>query len=176
MRIKILLFLVFNIVFFTKSIAQSFTVDLVLIDEANHPVRNANITAENKKLKADSLGYATVKVNKGKISIQITSINHYPFSESFQVNSDTTILCNIKQRFSLLNAVTVRSSKNVSKNQMSTQVITIETLKRLPVLLGEIDPLKTITLLPGIKSGGEASAGIYVRGGGPDQKDRKSVV
>jgi outer membrane cobalamin receptor len=32
-----------------------------------------------------------------------------------------------------------------------------------------MDPLKTITLLPGIKSGGEASAGIYVRGGGPDQ-------
>ncbi len=39
----------------------------------------------------------------------------------------------------------------------------------MPVLLGEIDPIKTITLLPGIKSGGEASAGIYVRGGGPDQ-------
>ena len=169
MRIKILLFIFFNIVFFTKSIAQSFTVDLVLIDEANQPVRNANITAENKKLKADSLGYATIKVNKGKVLIQITSINHYPFSESFQVNSDTTILCSIQQRVSLLNAVTVRSSKNVTKNQMSTQVITIETLKRLPVLLGEIDPLKTITLLPGIKSGGEASAGIYVRGGGPDQ-------
>jgi hypothetical protein len=52
---------------------------------------------------------------------------------------------------------------------MSVQSIDASQLRKIPVILGEIDPLKTITLLPGIKNGGEAGAGIYVRGGGPDQ-------
>jgi hypothetical protein len=149
--------------------AQSFVVDFILVDNEKQPIKNANISINNKKLKADSLGYATVNNLEGKVTVEITSINHYPFTNTYQINSDTTIVCVTRQRQSLLNAVTVRSSRNVTKNQMSAQVISIETIKKLPVLFGEVDPLKTITLLPGIKSGGEASAGIYVRGGGPDQ-------
>ncbi|HEX8462086.1 MAG TPA: TonB-dependent receptor, partial [Segetibacter sp.] len=75
----------------------------------------------------------------------------------------------MRTRQSLLGNVTVTTSRNVSRNQMGVQAITGAQLRRLPVILGEVDPLKTITLLPGIKNGGEASAGIYVRGGGPDQ-------
>jgi hypothetical protein len=52
---------------------------------------------------------------------------------------------------------------------MSMVEIDAEKLKSLPVILGEQDVLKAITLLPGIKSGGEAGTGFYVRGGGPDQ-------
>jgi outer membrane receptor for ferrienterochelin and colicin len=72
-------------------------------------------------------------------------------------------------RQSLLGNVTVTTSRNVLRNQMGVQTISGSQLRKLPVVLGEVDPLKTITLLPGIKNGGEASAGIYVRGGGPDQ-------
>ncbi len=45
----------------------------------------------------------------------------------------------------------------------------IETVKVLPALLGETDILKTVQLLPGVKSGGEGNTGFYVRGGGADQ-------
>ncbi|MBD0352129.1 MAG: TonB-dependent receptor plug domain-containing protein, partial [Flavisolibacter sp.] len=75
----------------------------------------------------------------------------------------------MRVRESLLGNVIVTTSRNISRNQMGTQTITGTQLRKIPVVLGEIDPLKTITLLPGVKSGGEASAGIYVRGGGPDQ-------
>ncbi len=63
----------------------------------------------------------------------------------------------------------VRSNDNVIKNEMSRVSIDANTMRRLPVLFGETDVLKTITLMPGIKSGGEGNTGIYVRGGGPDQ-------
>ncbi|MDQ3846355.1 MAG: Plug domain-containing protein, partial [Bacteroidota bacterium] len=75
----------------------------------------------------------------------------------------------MRVRESLLGNVIVTTSRNIYRNQMGTQTITGTQLRKIPVVLGEIDPLKTITLLPGVKSGGEASAGIYVRGGGPDQ-------
>src|SRR5690606_37994447 len=62
-----------------------------------------------------------------------------------------------------------RTDRNVKSTEMSRIEITGEKIKGLPVILGEPDVLKAITLLPGIKSGGEASSGFYVRGGGPDQ-------
>jgi hypothetical protein len=162
--------LVFTAVLYSlEGFSQNFTVDFVLVDDAQQPLRNASMVVRNQKLKADSLGFAQVKLPKGKVLVLVTAVNHYPFNETFSILSDTVLVCSTRQRYSLLNSVVIRSNKNVSKNQMSAQTINIETLKKLPVLLGEVDPLKTITLLPGIKSGGEASAGIYVRGGGPDQ-------
>lgn len=55
------------------------------------------------------------------------------------------------------------------KSGMSTVNIPIEQMKKVPAFLGEVDILKVLQLMPGVKSGGEGSAGIYVRGGGPDQ-------
>ena len=62
-----------------------------------------------------------------------------------------------------------KSNKQITSTTMSIAEISGEKLKSLPVILGEQDVLKAITLLPGIKSGGEAGTGFYVRGGGPDQ-------
>ena len=53
--------------------------------------------------------------------------------------------------------------------QMSVHKIPMQTINTAPVLGGESDILKTIQLLPGVKFGNEGSAGLYVRGGSPDQ-------
>ncbi len=55
------------------------------------------------------------------------------------------------------------------RTQMSTVEIPVEQIKRVPALLGEVDVLKTVQLLPGVQSGGEGTSGLYVRGGSPDQ-------
>ena len=52
---------------------------------------------------------------------------------------------------------------------MGRVTLPIEQIKAIPAFLGEVDLLKTIQLLPGIRNAGEGSAGLYVRGGGPDQ-------
>ena len=52
---------------------------------------------------------------------------------------------------------------------MSQTTLKVENIKSLPVILGEIDVLKSAQLLPGSQSGGEGNSGLYVRGGGPDQ-------
>jgi hypothetical protein len=53
--------------------------------------------------------------------------------------------------------------------QMSRATIPVEQIKSLPMLLGEVDVLKALQLLPGVQSGAEGTSGLYVRGGGPDQ-------
>ena len=57
----------------------------------------------------------------------------------------------------------------VASTRMSTTTITAREVERLPALLGEPDPIKTVQLLPGVQSGSEGQTGLYVRGGGPDQ-------
>ena len=62
-----------------------------------------------------------------------------------------------------------RPDEQVKSTQMGQIMLPMEQVKTLPVLFGETDILKTIQLLPGVKSGGEGNTGFYVRGGGADQ-------
>ncbi len=86
---------------------------------------------------------------------------------------------NIEKNISLseanyeLAAVTVTSSKtsgrSVSGSQMGIEKLSVQEAKNLPVIFGEKDLLKTIQLLPGIKTAGDGNSGIFVRGGTTDQ-------
>jgi len=58
---------------------------------------------------------------------------------------------------------------NIRKPQMSTNSLSINTIKRMPVVLGEVDVIKSITLLPGVTNAGEGASGFNVRGGASDQ-------
>lgn len=47
--------------------------------------------------------------------------------------------------------------------------LSMENVKSMPALFGEVDILRTLQLLPGVRNAGEGNSGFYVRGGGPDQ-------
>jgi outer membrane cobalamin receptor len=64
---------------------------------------------------------------------------------------------------------TTKKNDNVTKPLMGVQKLSVSDLKNVAVIFGENDVLKTLQLLPGIKSVGEGSSGFYVRGGGADQ-------
>jgi hypothetical protein len=149
--------------------SQEVRLSIKISNTFNAAVPDATISINQKRYKADSLGAAVISVPRGYNAVQVSSVNHYAYSFNVNTTTDTSIQIVMRLRESILGNVTVTTSRNVTRNQMGVQTITGDQLRKLPVILGEVDPLKTITLLPGIKSGGEASAGIYVRGGGPDQ-------
>jgi hypothetical protein len=62
-----------------------------------------------------------------------------------------------------------RKNDNLTKAQMGTETINMAAISKVPVIFGEKDLLKTIQLLPGVKSAGEGNSGFFVRGGGADQ-------
>lgn len=62
-----------------------------------------------------------------------------------------------------------RSSTGPEKARMSTIVLPVSEVQNLPALLGEVDAIRAIQLLPGVQSGSEGTTGLYVRGGSPDQ-------
>lgn len=71
-----------------------------------------------------------------------------------------------------LQEVTVEGHRSISAPdnvQMSAIEVPVTQILAIPAIGGEVDVLKAIQLLPGVQSGGEGSAGMYVRGGGPDE-------
>jgi hypothetical protein len=62
-----------------------------------------------------------------------------------------------------------KRNDNVVNAQMGFAKINLSEIRNVPVLFGERDILKTLQLLPGIKSAGEGNSGFYVRGGSTDQ-------
>lgn len=62
-----------------------------------------------------------------------------------------------------------KGNQNVTSAQMGAEVMTTKDIEKIPVFFGEKDIMKTLQLLPGVKSAGEGNAGFYVRGGAADQ-------
>lgn len=62
-----------------------------------------------------------------------------------------------------------RRDANVQSSDMGKVEMSMEEVKQLPALLGEVDVMRTLQLMPGVMSSGEGNSGFYVRGGGPDQ-------
>ena len=119
----------------------------------------------------NNYGYYTLKLNEGPVSLKASFVGYEPFEAGFNLKNDTVINIALVQS-NQLNEVTVTAraiESNVKGAQMSTIEIPVMQLKKVPALFGETDVIKALQLLPGVQSGTEGSAGMYVRGGGPDE-------
>jgi hypothetical protein len=63
----------------------------------------------------------------------------------------------------------VKDDENLTRAVMGTEVLNVKEISKIPIVFGEKDLVKTIQLLPGVKSNGEGSTGFSVRGGATDQ-------
>ncbi len=114
-------------------------------------------------------GFYSLTLPKGYHEIAFSYIGFSPQKKGIELNKNIEL--NIKLvEGKLLNEVTVTGeAKKHETTEMSTINLSMNKVKSLPVLLGEIDIIKTAQLMPGIQSGSEGASGLYVRGGGPDQ-------
>lgn len=117
-------------------------------------------------------GFYSLTLPKGNYTIQYSYVGY----KTIEFKADLTK--NIKNNIQIssgstdLNVVEIsaeREDENVRSTEMSVAKINMKEIENIPVLFGERDILKTIQLLPGVKSGGEGNAGFFVRGGSSDQ-------
>jgi hypothetical protein len=118
----------------------------------------------------NNYGFFSLNLPKGEQKLTVTYVGYQPLELSLNLRRDTAITFKLKSLE--LETVTISAKKQdriENKVQMSQVSVPIEQIKKLPALLGEVDVLKALQLLPGVKSGGEGQNGLYVRGGSPDQ-------
>ena len=119
----------------------------------------------------NNFGYYTLKLGEGQVKMKASFVGFAPYEAVFNLKNDTIINIALSQS-NQLDEVTVTAramESNVKGTQMSTIELPVTQLKKVPALFGETDVIKALQLLPGVQSGTEGSAGMYVRGGGPDE-------
>jgi hypothetical protein len=120
----------------------------------------------------NNYGYFALTQPEGTYTVSVSYTGYAAVVKTINLTKDTKLNEELKSAIDLAE-VTVsannRKNENVKSAQMGLERIDMKSLNSIPVLLGEKDILKTIQLLPGVKSGGEGNTGFYVRGGAADQ-------
>jgi hypothetical protein len=119
----------------------------------------------------DALGLFALTIPRGKQLIRIKSTGMRETQRQVVLYSDGKLDIEMRESVIALKEVSVKAGmdKNVVGTQMGTVKLTIKNLKQVPTVFGETDLLRTVLTLPGIKSVGENSTGLNVRGGSTDQ-------
>ncbi len=116
-------------------------------------------------------GFYSITLPDGPVEFRTGYVGYKPVVITFTLYKDTIINIDIPT-IDALNEVTIfgnREVLGVRGSQMSAIDIPIEQIKAVPAMFGETDVLKALQLLPGVQAGTEATAGLYVRGGNPDE-------
>ncbi len=119
----------------------------------------------------NAYGFFSYKLSPGEYTMTVSYIGYRTLSRSVTIDSDKRLDLSLVPDNSL-DEVVVTSEKrngNVLSAQMGIAKVNLSEIRNVPVIFGERDVLKTLQLLPGIKSAGEGNSGFYVRGGSTDQ-------
>lgn len=130
------------------------------------------VKSAGKTVSTNGYGFFSITLPKGTYLLNGTFIGYQSKEITIEVNQNQTFNLLLNPNSSVISSVTVtarRRDNNVKTAQMGKMELNVNTAKALPAFLGEVDILKTLQLMPGIRNAGEGNAGFYVRGGGPDQ-------
>ncbi|WP_316751254.1 TonB-dependent receptor [Pedobacter gandavensis] len=119
----------------------------------------------------NAYGFYSIIVSEGKYEVAVSFIGYKTTIKQVEISKDLRLNFALEEDNQLDEVVISANKKNenVSSPQMGLQKLSVREINDVPVLLGERDVLKTLQLLPGIKSAGEGNSGFYVRGGATDQ-------
>lgn len=141
--------------------------------KTGEPIPGAYLYLDNTSTSVltDQYGYFSMSVPPGRHTINIQSLGMKDTRRLVQVYGDGKLNIDLQSQVLTIRNVVISSQKvsNVKGTQMGVQKIDIKTIKQVPVVFGEADILKVVTTLPGVKTVGEASTGLNVRGGSADQ-------
>jgi hypothetical protein len=117
-------------------------------------------------------GFYSITLPRGVYKIQISYLGFNTVTRTITLSENVSKNFRLQSNVENLNEVIITKSSektNISTPQMSVNKLSSATIKEIPVVLGEPDVIKAITLLPGISNAGEGTSGFNVRGGAVDQ-------
>ena len=137
------------------------------------PIANAVIRIQEKNAftTTNDNGFYKLKLPYGKHTVEIVSMGYKKTRHNIMVYNNGIVDFTINESITELNEIIVeaKSDKNIKNTTTGVTSFNMEEVKNVPMVLGERDILKVATTLPGIKTTGEGSSGVNVRGGKEDQ-------
>lgn len=157
------------------SFAQDkFTLSGIVSDAKNNETLigvTVSVKNQNYFLSTNEYGFYSITLPKGDYELEITYLGYETIIQKFTLQQNSTKNFTLTEKGELLDEVTIvdKNKSNTRKAEMSVNKLSISTIKQMPVVLGEVDIVKSLLLLPGVTNAGEGQSGFNVRGGGADQ-------
>lgn len=158
-----------------KSYAQSkYTISGIVKDNATGDVLIGSTVSVKEAATgtvANEKGYYSLSLPEGSYTLMVNFFGYKPKEIKIDLKKDVTINFSMSEDVDELKEVIVTTEKkndNITKAEIGVEKLEVKEINKIPVLLGEKDIIKSIQLIPGVKSG-EGTTGFYVRGGGVDQ-------
>ncbi|MBN8588346.1 MAG: TonB-dependent receptor [Rhodothermia bacterium] len=119
---------------------------------------------------SNKYGFFSITLPPQHLNLMVSYLGYATQSIPIELTKDTHLIIKLKENITTSTDVEINATPNILETtQMGVLDLSIEQIKKIPLLLGETDVLKAIQTLPGVKAGNEGTAGFYVRGGGADQ-------
>jgi hypothetical protein len=127
---------------------------------------------KNAGAASNEYGFYSITVPEGDYTLVVSMLGYQSVTEKIALHQNIRKDIFMGDTAKSMEEVVItdeRADANVTDPQMGSQKLDIKEANKIPVLFGEKDILKTIQLLPGVKSGGDGGSGFFVRGGAADQ-------
>ncbi|MDE2664239.1 MAG: TonB-dependent receptor [Gemmatimonadota bacterium] len=148
----------------------------VRVAENDEVIRAARLDIEERGLiiGTNRFGFYSVELPPGRYSIRVTSLGYETVTEVVDLRETTSLDFSLPLRPVIVTELTVTADReppdlDPASLDMSVVRLDVPSLSELPLVLGEADPVRTLTLYPGISTANDATTAINVRGGAGDE-------
>ena len=116
--------------------------------------------------------FYSITLSSGEYSLLFSYLGYESYEKIINLNENITLNVELKTQNLELSGVVITEkalNENVTQTEMSSIKMNIKTIKEIPAMMGEVDIIKVIILLPGVQTISEGGSGFSVRGGSMDQ-------
>lgn len=121
---------------------------------------------------SNTYGFYSLSLPEGEYTITFSYVGYQSISQVVDLRLSQSLNIELQTEDVTLNEVVVSSTRpndNVEKIEMSTATVNMVEVKQMPQLMGEVDVIRSIQMLPGVTTVGEGASGFNVRGGNIDE-------
>lgn len=164
--------LFFTVIAFSQ---EKFTLSGIISDSRNkETLIGVSIYIDETKtgISTNEYGFYSITLPKGEYTVILSYIGYQNIQEKINLTQDLKKNFLLSQGSQILEEVIITDNVkkiNIRKPEMSVNKLSIQEIKEMPVILGEVDIIKSILTLPGVTNAGEGQSGFNVRGGAADQ-------
>ena len=133
---------------------------------------NVYVKELNSGTATNAYGFYSLSLPPGTYTVSYLFIGYKTISKEVEIKSSQTVNVELGTEDYVIDEAVVtgeRKEQNITDVEMSVAKVSISTIKQIPQLLGEVDVIRSILLLPGVTTVGEGASGFNVRGGNVDQ-------
>ena len=169
--------ILFMLTGFGVSFSQKFSISGTIKDNSNGETligATIQLKGSSTAVLSNEYGFYSLTLPAGEHIISYIYLGYTTQDVTIKLTENQTIDVPLVAEANQIEEVVIKGNtedadKNVRSTEMSVTKLEMSSIKKMPALLGEVDVIRSIQLLPGVSSVGEGSGGFNVRGGGVDQ-------